>query len=216
MSDPVAFGPDAQRDSGDVWERLRTRIGMIATPRDRADRTEVERILNERARRFAAYRDRRKATEVAEGRRVLLLLADAERFAVDVDDVLSVVSQPRITTLPGVPRHVRGVFMFSGHLVCTLDLKALAGPHGWTGTATFVACVGRSPMVGLVCSGPGSVQSFEAPHEDTWAGDAGPLLVGTVRGEPATYIPTRYLHTEPSVVVDQRPRTAVTIQRRPE
>ena len=201
----------------DIWRRLREHLDAAVQSgetSERIDRTQTERILKERARRFAEARSRQTSIDEDLARPVLMLQVDTERFAFDVEEAVSVLQRPRLTEIPGVPRHVRGVTMFSGRLISVLDLKALTQPQGRTEDAAFVMCVGRSTTVGVVCSGPGSVERLGNLRDSGAPREPASFGVGSVRGEPTTYVPIRYLLADPSVVVDQQPSLVLRSDRR--
>lgn len=61
------------------------------------------------------------------GRKFVAVAMDSERLALPIEAVLEVGRCPRITFVPGLPAHVKGVLSFRGEVVPVVSMRAMAG-----------------------------------------------------------------------------------------
>lgn len=92
---------------------------MIATQPDLRSEAE-QRILEERARRLAQPPETPVTGETVD---LVVLVLGAERYGVNVRNVLEVLPFDEVTPLPGVPAFWAGLVNLRGHLYPLLDLR---------------------------------------------------------------------------------------------
>jgi len=105
-------------------EKLRLRLdsGVERSPE------EVRRILQDRAQKLAQPLD--AASSPIEVRELLVFSLSQERYGVETDHVLEVVSLRELTAVPCTPAFVLGVVNHRGRILPVMDLRRLFGLKG--------------------------------------------------------------------------------------
>lgn len=98
----------------------------------------------------------------------LTLLLAGEGYAIRIRQVREIIRLPSITSVPGLPPHVKGVFNLRGRVVPLVDLRTLFGLRAEISPRTCVVVVHvRTPQatdkpVGVVVDGVEEVQHLGA------------------------------------------------------
>jgi len=127
------------------------------------------------------------ATTPADGGQYLTFLLGNEEYAFDILQVQEIKGLPRITPVPNVPAHVRGVMNLRGVIVPVADLRvrfALPEAADARSAVVVVASVaGRT--VGLIVDAVSDVLSFRAedvePVPDLGAGPDASVVMGLAK-----------------------------------
>ncbi|MFA6000751.1 MAG: chemotaxis protein CheW [Thermoleophilia bacterium] len=86
---------------------------------------EVGRTLYGGQREGGAFLDSPSSGQQEENLPFVLMSLAGETFAVEISRVREVIRVPKITWIPGVPAHIKGVFNLRGSVVPVIDLAVL-------------------------------------------------------------------------------------------
>ncbi len=112
--------------------------------------TAVQRILEERAAKFAA---RRVAVEGSAGHELVVVRIGNEQFGIPARAVERVIAKRQVLTLPGAQPWLVGVAMHRDVPISLLDLRPLLGEPAGTNSNIVAIVRGVLGEVGLVADG---------------------------------------------------------------
>jgi purine-binding chemotaxis protein CheW len=119
-------------------------------------------------------------------REVLVFLLDEEEYGVDILTVQEIRGYENVTSVPGVPAHVKGVMDLRGVIVPVVDLRVRFGRADPGYDALTVVIILELPgrVVGMVVDGVSDVVQLQA-HEIKPAPEVGSTLGGSFLREVA-------------------------------
>src|SRR5688500_3176258 len=109
--------------AGIDWEEVHRRLHASQQALERAlgdDPARVEAAFRHRAEQLASRRARE--TDRTAGLRVLVFALGADRYGIELSDLVEVVPFARCTSVPGGPRQLLGVINFRGAVRSVVDL----------------------------------------------------------------------------------------------
>lgn len=160
--------PDARRVGEDVGD----------------DDDEIGRILAERACELARKRD--SQTAAPSGAVLVRFAVQGVWLALELEVVRRVITQPRLTRIPGAPAYMRKVLYLAGHVLPAVDLgELLALPRGAPEQASQVLVLESDDgLLGVLVDRVSGVQNMDtaalSPPAER-AGGASGLIRGLTR-----------------------------------
>jgi chemotaxis signal transduction protein len=122
---------------------------------------QIQEVLRERARRYAAARRTRVAQSFTE---VVGFSIGEDRFAIEIGQGAAVTPLNNLTTLPGIPSFYLGLISHRGHIFPVIDPRPLLGVKRTGGCAAHYAVLvrGERSAIGLAAEEIQGVTRFRA------------------------------------------------------
>jgi purine-binding chemotaxis protein CheW len=185
------------------WEAARARLeGALGSIEERSPE-EVERILEERARRLA--RPPATPNSPTHTLELLVIRLEEERYGIETASVVEVIPVRGLTPLPCVPDFVAGVIHHRGRILPVFALKRLLGfqglPVAETGRVVALEVGGMS--FGILADAVAEV--VQVPVEEMAPpplGGSGMFLRGMTR-ERVAILDVEALAGDPRLVIDE-------------
>ena len=151
------------------WTAVRARIerieGSVTDPEANAERE--RQVLERRATllRRSPVASRSRGSEEA----VLIVRAAGGRYAFPLSQVCEVISNPRISIVPGTPRFISGVMQLRGDIVPVYTLSTLLGsqvPEPGSATSFVVMVRIGERAAGVLVEGVEGTQTRQRPDRN--------------------------------------------------
>ncbi len=149
-----------RESSSSVWERIRDIMSDIDRAAEPAPE-ERDKVLREKWRRLAVElaNPPEEERENLLWEKIIILKVGKERYAFRLDNVEEIMRVPRVTPVPCVPKHFRGVINRRGTVLPVVDLKVFfGGSHGSETTESRVIVLSHGKLnLGLLVEAADSI-----------------------------------------------------------